>query len=107
MSESAFDGVIVGAGMSGLCAARRLVDAGKRVVVCEAQRRVGGRVLTERLPDGTTVDLGGQWIGPTQDRVARLAAALGVGTYATHVAGKNLLYARGKLRPYRGTIPRA
>jgi monoamine oxidase len=107
VNDVPFDAAIVGAGMSGLCAARRLVDAGKRVVVLEAQRRVGGRLLTERLPDGTTVDLGGQWIGPTQDRIARLAAGLGVATYATHVAGKNLLFARGKARPYRGTIPRA
>src|SRR5262245_12631375 len=101
------DSIVVGAGMSGLTAARRLREAGRSVIVCEAQRRVGGRVLTQELDDGTTVDLGGQWIGPTQDRIARLATELGVPTYRTHTEGKNLLYARGRARPYRGTIPRA
>jgi monoamine oxidase len=100
------DVIVVGAGMSGLAAARLLGEAGRRVLVLEAQRRVGGRVLTETLPDGTPVDLGGQWIGPRQERIARLAAELGVATYPTHIAGKNLLFAGGKARPYRGTIPR-
>jgi monoamine oxidase len=104
--DQPLDAAVVGAGMSGLCAARRLRDAGRSVVVLEAQRRVGGRLLTERLPDGTPVDLGGQWIGPTQDRIARLCRELGVATYRTHTAGRNLLYARGRARPYRGTIPR-
>jgi monoamine oxidase len=106
MDEAPLDAVVVGAGMSGLAAARRLVAAGRKVAVCEAQRRVGGRIYTERLPDGTAVDLGGQWIGPTQDRIARLAVELGVATYRTHVAGSNLLHARGRSRAYRGTIPK-
>ena len=100
------DAIIVGAGMSGLTAARTLREAGRRVLVLEAQRRVGGRVHTEKLADGTPIDLGGQWIGPRQDRIALLAAELGVGTYPTYTGGKNLLYARGRGRPYRGTIPR-
>lgn len=101
------DCVVVGAGVSGLCAARRLVEAGKRVVVLEARDRVGGRVYTTQLADGTPVDLGGQWIGPGQDRIAALVAELGVETYKTHTAGDNILFAGGRVRRYRGTIPRA
>lgn len=40
--------IVVGAGLAGLCAAYRLVDAGHDVVVLEAQRRAGGRVQTLR-----------------------------------------------------------
>jgi monoamine oxidase len=101
------DCIVVGAGVSGLAAARRLAAAGRSVCVLEARERVGGRVYTTRLDDGTAVDLGGQWLGPGQDRLARLAAELGVRTYPTHVAGENILYARGRARRYRGTIPRA
>ena len=67
---AATDVVVVGAGLAGLSAARRLVDAGAEVVVLEARDRVGGRTLTLPAADGTPIDHGGQWIGPTQDRVA-------------------------------------
>jgi monoamine oxidase len=58
------DVVVVGAGYAGLTAALRLTQAGRSVVVLEARDRVGGRVYTETLPDGTWLDFGGTWIGP-------------------------------------------
>jgi monoamine oxidase len=63
---AAADVVVVGAGLAGLAAASRLVDAGAEVVVLEARERVGGRTLTLPAADGTPIDHGGQWIGPTQ-----------------------------------------
>ncbi len=63
------DVLVVGAGLSGLYAARLLQQAGLSVAVLEARDRVGGRVLSQRLADGTTVDLGAQWIGPGQRRM--------------------------------------
>lgn len=82
MHESV-DVVIVGAGFAGLVCARALVAKGVSVRLLEARPRVGGRVFTERLPDGTWLDLGGQWVGPTQDRVLALARELGVPTFPT------------------------
>src|SRR5262249_57089608 len=100
------DVVVVGAGIAGLIAARDLVAAGKNVVVLEARDRVGGRVLNHRLSDGTTVELGGQWIGPTQLRMAKLAAELGLETFPTYNTGDHLLRFDDRQGRYRGTIPR-
>ena len=43
----------------------------------EARDRVGGRLLNEAIGDGKVVEVGGQWIGPTQERIAALADELG------------------------------
>ena len=101
------DFVVVGAGLAGLAAARALVAGGASVVVLEARDRVGGRTLNHEIGDGKVVEVGGQWIGPTQDRIAALAAEVGVETFPTHTAGDNLLeHAGGRVSRYRGTIPR-
>ena len=100
------DLVVVGAGLAGLSAARAASAAGVEVVVVEARERVGGRVLNEDIGDGNVVEVGGQWIGPTQDRLAALAAELGVGTFPTYAGGQNVIEYSGSLRRYTGTIPR-
>ena len=100
------DVAIVGAGLAGLTAARRLDDAGVSVTVLEARDRVGGRLLNEPIGDGKVVEIGGQWIGPGQDRMYALAAEAGIETFATHTTGENLLELGGRIRRYRGTIPR-
>jgi monoamine oxidase len=100
------DAVVVGAGLAGLVAARDLAAAGRSVVVLEARDRVGGRLLNEDIGDGKVVEVGGQWIGPTQHRLAALAGELGVATFATHEQGHNLLEWRGGVRRYCGAIPR-
>jgi monoamine oxidase len=74
--------------------------------VLEARDRVGGRTLNESIGDGKVVEVGGQWIGPGQDRLARLARELGVDTFPTHSAGERVIEFHGKLTRYCGTIPR-
>lgn len=98
--------VVVGAGLAGLVTARNLTAAGHSVVVLEARDRVGGRLLNARTLDGSPVEVGGQWVGPGQDRVAALGEALGIGQFPTYDEGDNTLVFRGKHSRYRGTIPR-
>ena len=53
--------VVVGSGMAGLTTARRLVDAGHRVVVVDKGRRPGGRMATADLGGGALADHGAQF----------------------------------------------
>lgn len=89
------DVIVVGAGLAGLTAARRLTAAGTSVIVLEARDRVGGRTLNASLGGGEVVEVGGQWIGPTQNRLAALAKEVGVETFKTYQGGKGVLLYRG------------
>ena len=104
MTTTRTDVIVVGAGLSGLSAARQLQAAGLGVVVVEARDRVGGRTLSHSI-EGSTFDLGAQWIGPTQHRVAALCRTLGVQTFPTFHAGRKVVEIGGKSRTYRGDIP--
>jgi monoamine oxidase len=105
------DVVIVGAGLAGLQAARRLLGHGVEVVVLEARDRVGGRLENGSVPghDGIVVELGGQWIGPSQDRMTALVAELGLETFPSHNDGEIILLLGGKrarMASHRGAVPK-
>ena len=44
-------------------------------------------------------------MGPTQDRLEKLAVDMGVDTYPTYDEGESLLFAKGRITRYTGTIP--
>ncbi len=104
MASERVDVLVVGAGLAGLTAACRLSQAGASVCVLEARPRVGGRLLGQRF-GRLVLDLGGQWIGPTQDRMLHLADELGLETFPSFCTGKKVLSSRGKLSTYASSIP--
>ena len=100
------DVCVVGAGYAGLTAAWRLHGEGRSVVVLEARDRVGGRVWTQDRPDGGVFERGGGWIAPKHDAFRGLLNEFGIGTYKTYDAGHHLLIGEGKVRKYKGLIPK-
>jgi len=100
----ASDVAVVGAGLAGLVAARRLAANGVQPLVLEARDRVGGRLLNEEIGDGKVVEVGGQWVGPTQERIAALAAELGVTTFPTYDEGRHLIEMSGRIASYSGAL---
>ena len=72
----------------------------------EASDRVGGRTVNEPISDSEQTEMGGQWVGPTQDRVLALIEELGLETFPTRTEGQNVIEMGGRLRRYRGTIPK-
>lgn len=99
------DVIVVGAGIAGLLTARRLQQAGRSVLVCEARPRVGGRTWSQALAPGFVAELGGTWIGPTQDRVRALIDELGLQVFNQHVEGESVYVARGERRTFREKPP--
>ncbi len=63
-------------------------------------------MVSRDIGDGKIVEMGGQWAGPTQDRLYALAADLGVATFPTYDTGRKVLHFNGRRGIYTGAIPR-
>lgn len=99
------DVVVVGAGIAGLVAAREIARTGHSVAVIEARDRVGGRMHDARIRGGEVVDLGAEFIGPTQNHIKALVDELGIGTFPTYVEGQSVYYRDGERTTYSDTGP--
>jgi monoamine oxidase len=79
--------LVVGAGFAGLGAARDLADAGLSATVLEARDRLGGRACSHSFADGTSVELGANWLQQgDRNTLAPIAAQLGLRTVPTDFA---------------------
>ncbi|RMZ78225.1 hypothetical protein DV738_g4028, partial [Chaetothyriales sp. CBS 135597] len=93
--EPMTDVIIIGAGLSGLQAARSLQDAGLTTLLLEARSRVGGKTWSTAATDDDglgVVDLGAEWLNDTtQPHVYQLAQALGLECREVKVQGEAVL----------------
>jgi monoamine oxidase len=80
------DVAVLGAGLGGLSAARDLARAGAEVIVLEARDRPGGRVEAVTLPDGRTVQAGGEVFGHGHWAYRELVEELGLTIEPSYVA---------------------
>ena len=103
------DVAVVGAGLSGLTAARQIAAAGKSVIVVEARNRVGGRCYSRSIGAGASdvANMGATFVGPTQTQILGLMSDLRISKFPVYATGKLLWYESGKLTSYTGTIPPA
>jgi monoamine oxidase len=100
--------VVIGAGLAGLTAALDLQRFGHRVRVLEATDHVGGRVLGEEVGGGQMIELGGQFVGPTQHHILGMIDELGLSTYPTYTSGHHIYFRHGSRTRYdaaNGPIP--
>jgi monoamine oxidase len=100
------DAVVVGAGISGLVAAREIDAAGASVLVLEARDRVGGRVCGERIADGSVVDVGGEYFGVLTHKIRDLARTLGIEERMVYDDGHKLTELGPDVHRYKGYLPR-
>jgi monoamine oxidase len=69
---------VIGAGFAGLAAADELLHHGVEVTVLEARRRVGGRVASQTLDNGSVVELGAEFVLPGYDLMRSLVERAGL-----------------------------
>ncbi|MEI7598900.1 MAG: FAD-dependent oxidoreductase [Aestuariivirga sp.] len=100
------DVIVVGAGLAGAAAARKLAKAGKRVRVIEARDRCGGRGYAKAYAgDGPQLEFGGAWITPWHDRLRALVPEHGMSLRPRHAIANRLWLRDGVLQGNGAAAP--
>jgi len=99
-----YDCIVIGAGISGIGATRRLLAKGLKVLVLEARDRLGGRLYTldTELPNGKriAVDLGASWIHGDEDNpLVDVVKSSGLTVFPTDYENGDLYYSDGSEVP--------
>jgi monoamine oxidase len=102
VKNSHYDCIIVGSGLAGLMAARNLTRGHSNVLVLEAQDYIGGRMFGKYIATNQYIDLGGQWVGPTQDRFLALLDEYKISRFPSPLHGKTVLIYQGKRFEFSG-----
>ncbi|HEY0331950.1 MAG TPA: FAD-dependent oxidoreductase [Rhodopseudomonas sp.] len=93
------DVVVIGAGCAGIAAARRIVAAGRKVIVLEAGRQIGGRCLTDNASFEVPFDRGARWLhNPDSNPLIKLGRGVGLDV-APAPPGQKLRIGRRNARP--------
>ncbi|MBL8126401.1 MAG: FAD-dependent oxidoreductase [Chloroflexia bacterium] len=98
-AQIAVEVAVVGGGLSGLMAARRLLQAGKSAVVLEASEHPGGRIGNGQV-GGAVCELGGEWVSAFQTHINALLREFGLETFETFSTGQGTFVHDGKAVPY-------
>jgi monoamine oxidase len=95
MMDSSYEIVVIGAGMAGLTAARALAEAGRKLLVIEAQSRIGGRIWTHHVGN-EAIELGAEFIHGRPPELWALIEEAGLETYERD--GAQVCFEDGKLK---------
>src|SRR5580693_7532467 len=101
MADNIYDVVVIGAGMAGLTAARALAEAKLKVLVVEAQDRIGGRIWTRRVGN-ETIELGAEFIHGRPPELWALIEEAGLETYERK--GEQICFEDGSLNDCAGKM---
>jgi monoamine oxidase len=106
------DIVVIGAGTAGIAAARRIQAANRKVIVVEADSRIGGRCWTDSASFDVPFDRGARWLhNPETNPMVRLARSAGLDISAAPLGQKIRIgqrYARaGETEDFLASLVRA
>ncbi|EFO81228.1 putative protoporphyrinogen oxidase [Oscillochloris trichoides DG-6] len=87
--------IVIGAGLAGLAAARRLQAHGLRVIVLEAEPTLGGRARTV-LVQGSQIELGAEFLASFYTRTMALIDELGLRADLCHIPSSSAILRNGR-----------